>query len=150
MRGLRTIPVLLDMCRDMEELCPDVTFLNYVNPMAMNCWAVSRAHHDQDGRAVPQRAGHGASSWLDDIGVPIDEINYVCAGINHMAFYLSFERDGAETSTRAFARWSTKGACPDWNRVRYEMLKRLGYFVTESSEHFASTCPGSSSATAPT
>ena len=43
MRGLRTIPVLLDMCRDMEELCPDVTFLQYVNPMAMNCWAISRA-----------------------------------------------------------------------------------------------------------
>src|SRR5204862_5144700 len=43
MRGLRTIPVLLDMCRDMEELCPDVTFLNYVNPMVMNCWAISRA-----------------------------------------------------------------------------------------------------------
>ncbi|MCO5247222.1 MAG: alpha-glucosidase/alpha-galactosidase, partial [Anaerolineae bacterium] len=43
MRGLRTIPVLLDMCYDMEEVCPDVTFLQYVNPMAMNCWAISRA-----------------------------------------------------------------------------------------------------------
>ena len=42
MRGLRTIPVLLDICQDMEELCPDVTFLNYVNPMAMNCWAINR------------------------------------------------------------------------------------------------------------
>src|SRR6266581_3113302 len=45
MRGLRTIPVLLSMCADMEELCPDVTFLNYVNPMAMNCWAIARASH---------------------------------------------------------------------------------------------------------
>src|SRR5689334_11700576 len=43
MRALRTVPVLLDMCRDMEELCPDVTFLNYVNPMAVLCWAISRA-----------------------------------------------------------------------------------------------------------
>src|SRR5574341_1039905 len=43
MRGLRTIPVLVDICRDMERLCPDVTFLQYVNPMAMNCWALSRA-----------------------------------------------------------------------------------------------------------
>ena len=87
MRGLRTIPVLLDMCHDMEELCPDVTFLQYVNPMAMNCWAISRATtiktvglcHSVQGTAE-QLAG--------DIGVPIEEINYVCAGINHMAFYL--------------------------------------------------------------
>src|SRR5262245_9134506 len=43
MRGLRTIPVLLSMCHDMEQLCPDVTFLQYVNPMAMNCWAINRA-----------------------------------------------------------------------------------------------------------
>ena len=62
MRGLRTIPVLLDMCHDMEELCPDVTFLKYVNPMAMNCWAISRAIDHQDGRAVPQRAGHGRAA----------------------------------------------------------------------------------------
>ena len=59
MRGLRTIPVLLDMCRDMEDVCPDVTFLNYVNPMAMNCWAINRASQHQDPRAVPQRAGYG-------------------------------------------------------------------------------------------
>src|SRR5579871_4799233 len=93
MRGLRTIPVLLDMCHDMEELCPDVTFLQYVNPMAMNCWAISRATkiktvglcHSVQGTA--QQLAH-------DIGVPIDEINFVCAGINHMAFYLRFERDG--------------------------------------------------------
>ncbi len=53
MRGLRTIPVLLDMCHDMEEVCPDVTFLNYVNPMAMNCWAIDRGPEDQDGWPVP-------------------------------------------------------------------------------------------------
>ena len=58
MRALRTIPVLLDMCHEMEELCPDVTFLQYVNPMAMNCWAIARAILDQDRWPLPQCAGH--------------------------------------------------------------------------------------------
>ena len=59
MRALRTIPVMLDMCRDMEELCPDVQFLNYVNPMVMNCWAVDRATSIKTVGLVPQRAAHG-------------------------------------------------------------------------------------------
>ena len=93
MRGLRTIPVLLDMCRDMEELCPDVTFLQYVNPMAMNCWAISRASSIKTVGLC--HSVQGTSEQLAyDIGVPIDDINYICAGINHMAFYLRFERKG--------------------------------------------------------
>ena len=139
MRGLRTIPVLLDMCRDMEELCPDVTFLQYVNPMAMNCWAISRAIVDQDGRSLPQRAGNGRQ-LARDIGVPIEEINYLCAGINHMAFYLKFERDGDDLYPE-IRRVLAEGRAPMDNLVRYEMLKRLGYFVTESSEHFAEYVP---------
>src|SRR5258706_15554906 len=91
MRGLRTIPVLLDMCRDMEQLCPDVTFLNYVNPMAMNCWAMSRATPIKTVGLCHSVQGT-AEQLADDIGVPIEEINYVVGGINHMAFYLKFER----------------------------------------------------------
>src|SRR5258706_12025780 len=90
-RGLRTIPVLLDMCRDMEQLCPDVTFLNYVNPMAMNCWAMSRATPIKTVGLCHSVQGT-AEQLADDIGVPIEEINYVVGGINHMAFYLKFER----------------------------------------------------------
>ncbi len=91
MRGLRTIPVLLDMCRDMEELCPDVTFLQYVNPMAMNCWAIDRATSIKTVGLCHSVQGT-AEQLAHDIGVPIEEINFVCAGINHMAFYLRFER----------------------------------------------------------
>ncbi len=139
MRALRTIPVLLSMCRDMEELCPDVTFLQYVNPMAMNCWAISRAStvktvglcHSVQGTAMQLAA---------DIGVPFDEINYTCAGINHMAFYLRFERDG-QSLYPLVRRVVEEGRVPDWNRVRYEMFTRLGYFVTESSEHFSEYVP---------
>jgi alpha-galactosidase len=139
MRGLRTIPVFLDIARDMEELCPDVTFLQYVNPMAMNCWALSRATGIKTVGLCHSVQGT-AEQLAEDIGVPIAEINYVCAGINHMAFYLKFERNG-ENLYPLIRQVFDEGRVPDWNRVRYEMFNRLGYFVTESSEHFSEYVP---------
>jgi alpha-galactosidase len=76
----------------------------------------------------------------NDIGVPFEEINYLCAGINHMAFYLTFERNGIDLYPELH-KVIAEGRVPDSNRVRYEMMKRLGYFVTESSEHFAEYVP---------
>jgi alpha-galactosidase len=84
MRGLRTIPVLLHISRDMEALCPQALHLNYVNPMAMNCWALSRATpiktvglcHSVQGTAM---------QMAFDLRIAPDEINYVCAGINHIS-----------------------------------------------------------------
>lgn len=143
MRGLRTIPVLLDMCREMEELCPEATFLNYTNPMAMNCWAISRASKIKTVGLCHSVQGT-ASQLADDIGVPVDEINYLCAGINHMAFYLRFERrtpDGVQDLYPLIRRVIAENRVPEWNRVRYAVLQRLGYFVTESSEHFAEYVP---------
>ena len=143
MRALRTIPVMLDMCRDMERLCPDVTFLNYVNPMAMNTWAVNRATKIKTVGLCHSVQGT-AMQLADDIGIPIQEINYVAAGINHMAFYLRFERkvdNGYEDLYPRLYKVIEDGRVPDWNRVRYEMLRRLGYFVTESSEHFSEYVP---------
>jgi alpha-galactosidase len=139
MRALRTIPVLLELCGDMEALCPDVTFLNYVNPMAMNTWAINRASgiktvglcHSVQGTAM---------QLATDIGVPYNEIHYICAGINHMAFFLRFERNGEDLYPQLF-KVIEEGRVPAGNRVRYEMLKRLGYFVTESSEHFSEYVP---------
>jgi alpha-galactosidase len=95
MRALRTIPVLIDMCREMEGVCPNVLHLNYVNPMAMNCWALNQATKVQTiglCHSVP----HTAAELAHDIGVPVEEINYVVAGINHVAFYLRFERNGQD------------------------------------------------------
>ncbi|HEU4326577.1 MAG TPA: alpha-glucosidase/alpha-galactosidase [Roseiflexaceae bacterium] len=139
MRGLRTIPVLLEMCRDMEQLCPDVTFLNYVNPMAMNCWAIGRASRIKTV-GLCHSVQDTAKKLARDIGVPFEQINYLCAGINHMAFYLRFER-GGEDLYPLLHRVVAEGRVPDNNRVRYEMLGRLGYFVTESSEHFSEYVP---------
>ena len=75
-----------------------------------------------------------------DLGIPYGEIDYLAAGINHMAFYLRFERDGEDLYPRLQAL-AESGAVPEGNRVRYEVLRHLGYFVTESSEHFAEYVP---------
>jgi alpha-galactosidase len=136
MRGLRTIPVLLSMCADMEELCPRVWFLNYTNPMAMNCWAISRASTIRTVGLCHSVQGT-AFELATDLGIPYQDINYLAAGINHMAFYLRFERDG----TDLYPRLRELTDVPPGNLLRYEMLRRLGYFVTESSEHFAEYVP---------
>lgn len=141
MRGLRTIPVLVDICKDMEELCPDALLINYVNPMCMNQWALSRATSIKTVglcHSVPGTA-HELSR---DIGVPFEDINYLVAGINHMAFYLKYEN--AKTGEDLYPQIRKvydEGRVPDTNRVRYEMFNRLGYFVTESSEHFSEYTP---------
>src|ERR687886_2705126 len=138
-RALRTIPVMLDMCRDMEAVAPDITFLNYVNPMAMNCWAINRATSIKTVGLCHSVQGT-AMELARDIQVPIEEINYLCAGINHMAFYLRFERNGQDLYP-LIRQVVTEGRVPEGNRVRYEMFTRLGYFVTESSEHFSEYVP---------
>ena len=139
MRGLRTVPVLLDIAGDMEELCPDVVHLNYVNPMAINCWALDRATSIETV-GLCHSVTSTAAQLAEDIGVPVDDVSYVAAGINHMAFYLKFERNGDDLYP-AIRRVVEEGRVPDWNRVRYDLLGRLGYFVTESSEHLAEYVP---------
>jgi alpha-galactosidase len=141
MRALRTIPVLLGMAREMERLCPDVLHLNYVNPMAMNCWALSRASRIRTVGLCHSVQGT-AAELAADIGVPVEEIDYQVAGINHMAFYLRFRRKGTgEDLYPLIRKVDAEGRMPQHNRVRYDVLRRLGWFVTESSEHFAEYVP---------
>ena len=139
LRALRTIPVYLEMCRDMEACCPDVFLLNYVNPMAMVTWAINRATRIKTIGLCHSVQGT-ARMLADLIQIPLDEINYVCAGINHMAFYLRFERHG-ENLYPLIHKVIEEERVPEDDRVRFEVLKRLGYFVTESSEHFAEYVP---------
>ncbi len=157
MRAVRTVPVLLDVCADMEEVCGDATLLQYVNPMAINCWAANRASSIKT-IGLCHSVQHTASELAGDIGVPIDELRYRCAGINHMAFYLDFGRQtdhGIEDLRPEIERIANSGSIPSRGNaersdggvaglsdaVRYEMFRRLGYFVTESSEHFAEYVP---------
>jgi alpha-galactosidase len=139
MRALRTVPVLIEICRDMEQYCPAVVHLNYVNPMAINCWALTRATRIRT-IGLCHSVQHTAEDLAIDIGVPLEEINYLVAGINHLAFFLKFERNG-EDLYPLIHKVIEEGRVPPENRVRYDMLRRLGYFVTESSEHFAEYVP---------
>ncbi len=148
MRAVRTVPVLLDIAADMERLCPNALHINYANPMAMNCWGLNRGTKITTVglcHSVPLTA----KDLCEDIGVPIDEINYTVAGINHMAFFLRLEhrgedlyprvRDFLESGVRP-ARHHRDGSVMA-DMVRYEVFKRTGFFVTESSEHFAEYVP---------
>jgi alpha-galactosidase len=138
-RALRTIPVMLEIAEDMARECPDAWLLNYTNPMAMLCWAV------YDGSPIQRIVGlcHSVQNTTrrlaELVGVPVEEVLFLGAGINHQSFILRFERDGENLYPlleEAIAR------DPELARtVRVELYRRLGYFPTESSEHGAEYVP---------
>ncbi|WDR04177.1 alpha-glucosidase/alpha-galactosidase [Devosia algicola] len=152
MRGLRTVPHLWSICEDMLQVCPDATMLQYVNPMAINTWAIAEKYPTIKQVGLCHSVQGTAMELAHDLDIPYSEIRYRSAGINHMAFYLKFEHRQPDGSYRdlypdllrgyregRFPKASSNPRCP--NKVRYEMLTRLGYFVTESSEHFAEYTP---------
>ncbi len=145
--GLRNIPVILDICHDMEELCPDAWLINYSNPMAMTCWAINDYTHIRNVGLC--HSVQGTSRELARyIGVPLAEISYWVAGINHMAWFLELKWHGEdaypllrekfkdpEIYSRSDAHWA--GA----DNVRVEIFKAFGYFNTESSRHMSEYVP---------
>lgn len=152
MRGLRTVPHLWQLCEDMLALCPQAILLQYVNPMAINTWAIAEKYPAIRQVGLCHSVQSTAADLAADLDIPLERIRYRAAGINHMAFYLAFEQMLADGSTRDLypdlvsAYREGRAPKPGWNarcpnRVRYDMLTRLGYFVTESSEHFAEYTP---------
>jgi alpha-galactosidase len=138
-RSLRTIPVLLDICDEMDELAGDALLLNYVNPMAANCWAVfEAAERPLVGLC---HSVQGTSEMLANwIGVPYDEVNFLCAGINHQAWFLEFNRGKEDLYPliwQAIEQPEIYGQEP----VRIDLMKNFGYFVTESSGHASEYMP---------
>jgi alpha-galactosidase len=138
-RGLRTIPVINAIARDIAEVgAPGCLLLNYTNPMAMNCMAVARA------TGIPHvglcHSVQGTSKQLATyLGLPYEDITYLVAGINHMAFFLKFEYRGQDAYPLLFDLLKRPAFKQD--RVRFEMMRRTGYFVTESSEHQSEYVP---------
>jgi alpha-galactosidase len=139
-RGLRTIPVLLDICRDMDDLAaPDALLINYSNPMAINCWAVA------NGSGRPHvgycHSVQGTSEMLADwIGAPYEQISFRCFGINHQAWFVELKwkgKDAYPLLRQAIQRQEIIEEEP----VRVELMKQFGYFVTESSGHASEYVP---------
>lgn len=153
MRGLRTVPHLWKLAQDMRDLCPGAIMLQYVNPMAINTWAIGARFPDIKQVGLCHSVQGTAYELARDLEIPLDQIRYRAAGINHMAFYLNFEARQADGSYRDLypalregyragripkpSHWNAR--CP--NKVRYEVMTHFGHFVTESSEHFAEYVP---------
>nr|WP_314260795.1 alpha-glucosidase/alpha-galactosidase [uncultured Devosia sp.] len=140
-RGLRTIPVLFDICRDIEELCPDALLMQYVNPMAINCWAIKDRFPHIKTVGLCHSVQETSHQLAEILGENPSDLNYLCAGINHVAFYLRFEKVLADGTTEdlypRLKAIAEAGTAPDEDLVRFEMLRRVGHFVTESSVHFS-------------
>jgi len=134
MRFLRTAPVMLDIIRDVEALCPDAIVLNYTNPMAMLCGYLQRSSkvnitglcHSVQGTA------HMLADW---IGAKHDEITYTCAGINHTSFYLDFKWNGKDAYPLIFDKVINDPDIANQEQVRNEMFLHFKLYPTESSGH---------------
>ena len=138
-RALRTIPVLIDLCHDMDDIAPDALLLNYVNPMAANCWAVDVA----TGRPHVGlcHSVQGTSEMLAKwVGVPYAEVVFFCAGINHQSWFLEFRR-GKEDLYPLIWEAIERPEIYAQEPVRIELMKHFGYFVTESSGHASEYAP---------
>ncbi|MEK3917726.1 alpha-galactosidase [Paenibacillus sp. FSL H7-0331] len=137
-RAMRSIPVILEVAREMEELCPQATLLNYVNPMAMVCWALGETKVKFVGLC------HGVQTTLDLIsgyvGVPKEEIDFLCAGINHMGWFTKIEHRGNDLYPILRERFEQ----PEFyvnEKVRGEVFRHFNYFMTESTGHLSEYVP---------
>ncbi len=132
-RALRTIPVMLSICRDMERYCPNASLLNYTNPMAMLCRAMQKKTHIRVTGLCHSVQGTAEmlAGWIN---TPMDQIAYLCAGINHQAWFIKYEKNGKDAYPLIRQALRKKKIYME-EIVRNEMFLHLGYYVTESSGH---------------
>jgi len=140
MRGLRTIPFMMALCKDMAEVCPAAMLLNYANPMSILTWSVYRAFPRQSVVGLCHNVRNTVDELADYLGVTADRLSYHCAGINHMTWFLRLDVDGKDAYPalrQAMARPEIFARDP----VRFQMMRELGWFVSESSRHCAEYVP---------
>jgi len=133
-RFLRTLPPMLDIVRDIDELCPHAVYLNYTNPMAMLCRAMQGEFPNLKISGLCHSVQGTAEMLARWIGAPMEEITYLCAGINHQAFYIRYEWNGKDAYP-LIREAVQKPEIYNEEQVRNEMFLHLGYYVTESSGH---------------
>ncbi len=141
MYGQRTIPVLLDFCKDIREVAaPDCLFLNYSNPMAMNTWAINKYG---GVRAVGLCHGVQGGHWqiANALGLPQDEVDIICAGINHQTWYISVKHKGSDLTHKVLAAFEKHPEFSRTEKVRIDMMRRFGYYSTESNGHLSEYLP---------
>ena len=135
-RAFRTIPILVDICRDMERLCPGATMLNYTNPMTMLTWACNVATKIKFIGLC-----HGVQGTAGELahlaGLEPAQTKYLCAGINHMAFFLRIEDLAGHDLYPTIWETIARDGVPEGDKLRWDLAKYLGYYMTESSGHLS-------------
>jgi len=134
--ALRTIPVLVGIANDLKEVCPGALFLNYSNPMAMNCWAVRRA------TGVPVVGlchGVQGAHWQIALalGLPAHEVEYVAAGLNHQTWFIQVRHQGKDMLPYLLAAFEANESLAHSEPVRIDVLRKFGYYSTESNGHLS-------------
>jgi alpha-galactosidase len=153
MRGLRTVPHLWALAADMAELCPGALLLQYVNPMAINTWALAERFPRLNHVGLCHSVQNTVAELAHDLDLDPGSMRYRVAGVNHVAFFLRLEQAVANGGHRdlypLLRDGYASGRLPKiplerphcLNKVRYEVMDHLGYFCTESSEHLAEYVP---------
>jgi len=138
--ALRTIPVLLDLAKDMREVCPNALLLNYSNPMAMNTWALRRAGGI---RVVGLCHGvqHGAAQIANALGIPYEEMEYICAGINHQTWFTKVTHKGVDLTDKILPAFKSSDEMLKHEPLRVDVMERFGYYSTESNGHLSEYLP---------
>ena len=142
MYGQRTMPVLLEFCRDMAEVAaPGCLFLNYSNPMAMNTWACSRYGQGVKMVGLCHGVFGGHRLIAHVLGLKQEEVDIICAGINHQTWYVSIKCKGEQLTGKLLAAMEKDAEVRKTEKVRIDMLRRFGFFSTESNGHLSEYVP---------
>ncbi len=141
MYGQRNIPVILDFCKDIKEVAaPGCLFLNYANPNAINTWAAN--HYggvNTIGLCHGVQGGHHLIA--DALGLKMEEVDIICAGINHQTWYISVKHNGQDMTGKLLPALENHPVYSQTDRLRIDMLRRFGYFSTESNGHLSEYLP---------
>jgi alpha-galactosidase len=141
MYGQRTIPVILDICKDIQELAePDALFLNYTNPNAMNTWAAD-SYGGVRTVGICHGVQHGHKQLAEVLGVPVSELDVICAGINHQTWYIQIRHKGKDMRGSLLERFRSHPVYRVQEKVRLDILERFGYYSTESNGHLSEYLP---------
>ena len=140
MKALRTVPVFLEVLKDIEEFCPNAMVLNYTNPMSIMCLSASRKSRVKIIGLC--HSVQGTSHLLADyVGIPYEELSWRCGGINHLSWFTELSSRGENLYPLLFDKAFGDKEFYEKDPIRFDMMKHFGYFITESSGHLSEYLP---------
>ena len=142
MYAQRGIPALLDFCHDTSEVAaPGCVFISHVNPMAMNTWACNEYAYDVNFIGLCHGVEGGIWQIANALGIDKSELDVVCAGINHQTWYVQVRHKGQDMTGKLLAAFEKHPHLSRSEKVRIDMMRRFGYYSTESNGHLSEYVP---------